>query len=169
MDHPDTQAARCSRYRGRAGRAGSAPAGAGAESPAGRPGVQSQARPAEQPPRRGLRLLPSSAFDSLGLAAGLPDPRPVGICWDRIGVWSGICHGHLRIGSWALQGLSLRSPSTNIALRSMYLGLRPARRAGGALGSQGRHVWAPRQICFRFPGCDLVAETDGTDSRLSAG
>ncbi|XP_011229192.1 collagen alpha-2(I) chain-like [Ailuropoda melanoleuca] len=72
MDRPATQAARCSWDRGRSGRAGRGRPGAsaGAESPAGRPGAQSQAGPAEQQPRTGLRLLSSSAFDSLGLASG---------------------------------------------------------------------------------------------------
>lgn len=70
MDRPDTQAARCSRDRCRAGRADRGRAGAGAESSAGRPAAQSQAGPAEQQPRAGLRLLPSSAFDWLGLASG---------------------------------------------------------------------------------------------------
>lgn len=46
------------------------PAGASAESPAGRPGAQSQAGPAGATASRRLRLLPSSAFDSFGLASG---------------------------------------------------------------------------------------------------
>lgn len=75
MDRPVTHAARSSRDLGRAERAGSGRAGAGAESQVGRPGAQSQARPAEQQPHAGLHLLPSSAFDSLGLASGTLSSR----------------------------------------------------------------------------------------------
>lgn len=70
MDRPATQAARCCWDRGRTGRAGSSRTGAGAKSPAGRPGAQSQAGPAEQQPPYGPSLLSSSAFDSLGLPSG---------------------------------------------------------------------------------------------------
>ena len=161
MDRPDTQAACCSLDRGLAGRAGSGRAGAGAESQAERPGAHSQAGPADQQPCAGLRLLPSSAFDSSGLAVGLTVPRPLGTCWDGENTRSGICHRHLRIGYWAFQNQNLRRPSAPHP-RSTSLVLRPASGTREGLSSWRRDaVGVPALDRFGSPACDPVAASRG--------
>ena len=117
--------------------------------------------PADQQPRAGLRLLPSSTFDSSGLAVGLTVPRPLGTCWDGENTWSGICHRHLRIGYRVLQSRNKRRPSAPHP-RSTSLVLRPASGTREGLSSWRRDAaGVPALDRFGSPGCDPVAASTG--------
>lgn len=176
MDRPATQAARCSWDRGRAGRAGRGRTGAGAESPAGRPGAQSQAGPAEQQPRTGLRRLSSSAFDSLGLASGALSScrshRLLGFAervkapglafatdtWGRFLGFSGPEPEKPLSATSSLDGSRLKA---GLEYRGGKVSLRVGR------GASGRDAGSVRELRrFRFPVCDPAGPAGLTDGAL---